>query len=120
MAYTATEKNDAMTGRRDRLNDGTLRLLGAGGELVATVALSNPCGTVAGSTLTFADFPKSATILLTGTAIASAALRRASAVDSGTGYTVGLAGSGAQVILSKLTPAVGDTLSISSLTIADA
>ena len=116
MSRSATEKNLDAIARRDRLNGGKLELLAADGTIVATAALGNPCGTVAGSVTTFTGMPIAATIANYGVPIASARLRTSANVDVGTGYTVGTSGSGAQVIVSKLTPVVGDTLTLNSLT----
>lgn len=114
MTYTALAKTSRTTKTRDDLNGGDLQLLGAGGEVIATVALNNPAGSVAGDLLTFAGFPKTVAAAITGVAIASARLRTSAAADYKTGLGVGLAGSGAQIIVSKLTPAVGDTVTVSA------
>ena len=116
MTYTATEITASLTGRRDRLNGGSLQLMAADGTtVIATVPLDNPCGTVSGALLTFAGMPKTVTPAVFGAAIASARLRTSGGVDLKTGITVST--SGAQINLSKLTPTAGDTLTNSSATL---
>ncbi len=110
--YSAAELNSALQGRQARLNGGFLDLLDAGGAIVARATFDSPCGVVVASTLTFSGFPKTVTPAQTGVAIASARLRYASNTDAATGFTVGLAGSGAQVIVSKMTPSSGDTVTV--------
>lgn len=120
MTYSATEKNDVMTGRMTRLANGSLELLGGSGQVVAVVPLNTPAGTVSAATLTFAGFPKTVTPALTGVAIASAQLKDSAGTVRKSGITTGLSGSGAQIILSKTTPAVGDSVTVNApLTLAD-
>lgn len=117
--YSPTEISAALAGRNVRLSNGFLDLLGAGGELISTTVLNATAGVVAGTTLTFSGFPKSSVPNVTGVAVASARLRTAGGADLATGFSVGLAGSGAQVIVSKMTPASGDTISVQSVTLTD-
>lgn len=79
------------------LNGGTCDLLSAGGAVLASVVFGTPAGTSAGAVTTFSGFPKSAT----GSAgtVASARFRTSGAADYKTGLTVGIPGSGAQVIV---------------------
>jgi hypothetical protein len=118
-AYSAAEINAALQQRNTRLASGWLDLLGASSELIASVQFNSTAGAVVGTTLTFSGFPKTATPGITGTAIASARLRNAALADVATGFTVGLAGSGAQVIVNKMTPASGDTVAVQSCTLTD-
>lgn len=117
--YSPAEISNSLAGRNARLASGFLELLGASNELIAQVPLNATAGVVAGTTLTFSGFPKSATPALFGTAIASARLRTSGNADLATGFTVGLAGSGAQVIVNKMTPATGDSLSVTSATLTE-
>lgn len=120
MTYSAQEKSDVMTGRMTRLNGGSMELLGGAGQVVAVVPLNNPSGTVSSTTLTFGGFPKTVTPALTGVAIASAQLKDSGGAVRKSGITTGLSGSGAQVILSKTTPAVGDMVTVAApLTLTD-
>ena len=111
MPYAAAELNSALSGRISRLNGGSLQLLAADGTtVIATVPFDSPCGTVSGNVLTFSGFPKTVTPAVFGTAIASARVRNSSNADVLTGITVGT--TGAQINMSKLTPATGDTITV--------
>jgi len=78
------------------MNSGFLDLM-AGGTIVVTIPLDAVCGVVSNDTLTFSGFPKSAAASSANT-ITTAQLRPASgSVISG--LTVGIPGSGAQVLI---------------------
>ena len=119
MTYTATEMNATMTGRMNRLAGGSIRLKGAADELINTTSIDTPAGTVTGATLTLSGMPKTTTPALTGTAIAKAELVDSAGVVRQSTTSVGLSGSGAQVIVSSLTPAAGSTVRIDSYTLTD-
>lgn len=95
------------------LVSGDLDLLDAGGAILATVDLGTP--TASGAVTTMSGFPRTAA----GTAgtIASARYRTSAGGDWKTGITVGLAGSGAQVILSSLTIGAGQSVQVTSATL---
>ncbi len=96
------------------LNGGSCQLLDSGGAVLASVTFGTPAGTSSGAVTTFSGFPKSAT----GSAgtVASARFRTSSGADYKTGLTVGIPGSGAQVIvdntLGSLVIAAGQTVTI--------
>lgn len=97
------------------LASGDLDILSAGGAVLASIDLGTP--TSSGATTTMAGFPKSVAASADGTA-ASARYRTSAGADWKTGMTVGLAGSGAQVILSSLSISTGQTVTINSATLA--
>lgn len=113
MGWTTAEKFDTQTGRMQRLSGGSLRLLGASGQIVGQVTFNTPAGVVVDDLITLSGFPKSASVGVTGVPIASAA-----AVDAGgtvrRTFTVGLPGSGAEVIVSKLSGNPGDLISVAA------
>lgn len=98
------------------LAGGSLQLLASGGGVLGSVTLNTPAGTATGAVLTFAGFPKSTS----GTAgtVASARLRTAAGADYKTGLTVGIPGSGAQVIvdngLGTLVIGAGQTVTVAA------
>ena len=94
------------------LASGDLDLLDAGGSILATVDLGTPAAT--GAVTTMAGFPR----IAAGTAgtIDSARFRTNAGGNWKTGMTVGLAGSGAQVILSSLTITSGQSVTVTSAT----
>lgn len=94
------------------LSAGTLEILDAGGIVLASVGLGTP--TSAAALVTMGGFPKSVSASATGTP-ASARYRKSDATDWKTGMTVGL--SGAQVNLSSLSIAAGQTVTINSATL---
>lgn len=117
--YTTVEKTERQTGTMQRLNGGSLRFVGAAGQIIAQGPLNNPAGTVLNGVGSFAGFPKNVTPTLFDVPIAKAQLVDSAGVVRGDDVTVGLAGSGAEIIVSKLTPTTGDTINIASpLTLA--
>ena len=92
------------------LVSGDLDLLDAGGAVLATADLGTP--TASGAVTTMGGYPRTAA----GTAgtIASARFRTSAGGDWITDMTVGLSGSGAQVILSSLTIGIGQSVLINS------
>lgn len=97
------------------LASGDLDILDSGGAVLASLDLGTP--TSSGAVTTMGGFPKSATATAGGTP-ASARYRTAGGSNWKTGMTVGLAGSGAQVILSSLSISTGQTVTINSATLA--
>jgi hypothetical protein len=123
MPYTATAKTSRMTKTRDDLNGGDIQFVAAGGQVIGTVALNNPSGTIASDTMSCSGFPKTITPAQTGLAIVGVNWR----TSAGTVYrtdtesgVVGLPGSGARIIVSKLTPGVGDTITVQSVSLQHA
>lgn len=123
MPYTATGKTSRMTKTRDDLNGGDIQFVASGGQVIGTVALNNPSGTLASDVINFSGFPKTITPAQTGLAIAGVNWRTSAGVvyrtDTEPGV-VGLAGSGARIIVSKLTPGVGDTITVQSVSLQHA
>jgi len=117
MGYPDNIKAGRMTVVRDAANGGRLELLAADSTILASLALDTPSGAVAGPVLTYAGFPKSTTALVASTVgapVASARVRSAALADVDIGLTVGLAGSGADVILSSMTWVFGDTITVAA------
>lgn len=92
------------------LVSGDLDLLDSSGNILASVDLGTP--TVSGTVTTMAGFPKTATGAA-GT-ISSARYRTSAGVNWKTAMSVGLAGSGAQVIVSSLTITAGQAVVVNS------
>ncbi len=123
MPYTATAKTSRMTKTRDDLNGGDIQFIASGGQVIATVALNNPSGTISSDVINFSGFPKTVNPTQTGLAIAGVNWR----TSAGTVYrtdtesgVVGLPASGARIIVSKLTPGVGDTITVQSVSLQHA
>jgi len=95
------------------LASGTLDFLDSGGSILASAGLGTP--TSSGAVTTMGGFPK--TVSGTAGTIASARYRTSAAADWKTGITVGLSGSGAQVILSSLTIGSGQSVTVTSATL---
>lgn len=93
------------------LASGTVELLNSGGTVLASASLGTP--TASGAVTTMGGFPKTVTASAAGD-VASARYRTSGAADWKTGMTAGLAGSGAQVILSALTLSVGQSVQFNS------
>ena len=98
------------------LTGGALELLSAGGAVLATASLGTP--TASGAVTTMGGYPR--TVNATAGTIASARYRTSGALDWKSDMTVGLAGSGAQVIVSSLTITSGQQVTISSATLTHA
>lgn len=96
------------------LAGGTLEFLTSGGVVLASASLGTP--SAAGAVTTMGGFPKTVTASGTGS-VASARYRTSAAADWKTGMTVGLSGSGAQVIMSALSVTTGQTLQVTSATL---
>lgn len=115
-AAAAPAANAAAGASATGLAGGTLELLDAGGNVLASASLGTP--TAAGAVVTMSGYPRT----VTGTAgtIASARYRTAGGGSWKTSMTVGLAGSGAHVIVSSLTILTGQQVTISSATLSHA
>lgn len=98
MTYSADHKSARMTVTRDRINAGRLVVETAGPATLFSVTLDTPAGTVVTGVLTLAGFPKTVTATGTGTA-ASGKLLNSGLTNEKTGLTVGVPGSGAQIII---------------------
>lgn len=81
------------------LAGGSIQILDSGGTVLSTHPFnSGTAGSSSGAVFTAAGFPKTTTASASGDA-ASARFRTSGAADYKTGITVGIAGSGAQVII---------------------
>lgn len=92
------------------LANGDLDLLNSSGAVLATFDLGTP--TASGAVTTMAGFPRTATGAA-GT-VASARYRTSAGADWKTNISVGVSGSGAQVILNALSVTAGQPVIISS------
>jgi hypothetical protein len=97
------------------LSGGTVELLSAGGAILASASLGTPTGS--GALTTMGGFPKTVTAVADGI-VASARYRTSAPANWKTGMTVGLAGSGAQVILSSLSLVTGQSVQFTSATLS--
>lgn len=109
-AYNNAAAAAAVTG----LTSGTVDILDAGGVVLASASLGTP--TASGAVATMGGFPKTVTAAATGTA-ASARYRTSAAADWKTGMSVGLSGSGANVIVSSMTITSGQSVQFNSATL---
>lgn len=96
-----------------QLTNGTVDLLDSGGSVLASAGLGTPGAS--GATVTMGGFPK--TVSAAAGIIVSARYRTSGGADWKTGMSVGLAGSGAQVIVSALTIGAGQTVTVNSATL---
>ena len=111
-AITAFDAADAAASAAV-LVGGDLDFLDAGGGILATADLGTP--TSSGNVTTMGGFPK--TVSGTAGTIASARYRTSASADWKTAISVGLSGSGAQVILSSLTIGSGQSVTVTSATL---
>lgn len=92
------------------LANGSLELLSSSGAVLASASLGTP--TASGGVTTMGGFPK--TVSGTAGTIASARYRTSASADWITGMSVGVSGSGAQVIVSSLTITTGQSVLVNS------
>ena len=90
---------------------GKVDLLDSGGVVLASASLGTP--TSSGAVTTMGGFPKTVTATAAGN-VASARYRTAASADWKTGMTVGLAASGAEVILTSLALSIGQPVQFNS------
>lgn len=120
VVYPTATKNARMTAVLNLMASGTLEIGSAGmASVLATFALDASPGSVAGGVLTLADLPLNDSADNTGTA-AAARFRDSSSGDVITGLTVGLSGSGADVIIQNTSIVAGQAVSVTSATITHA
>ena len=113
MAKPDSIKQARMEVSRNAANGGTLEILNGANQVLVAWPLDTPSGTVVGPVWTLGGFPKTAAALVAATGPApptSARIRSAVPADVETALTVGLAGSGAAVILSSMTWGVGQQI----------
>lgn len=121
--YATGVKNSRMTVVRDAIDAGAgagILEIGTAGmaQVLATITLNDPSGTISAGVLTLSGFPKTATAGATGTA-AAARIRDSTNADVVTGLTVGT--SGTDIVLAG-TAAItsGQTVQINSASITHA
>lgn len=122
--YDTPTKTARMTATRDQIDAGSgPGILDIGttamGAVLASFVLNDPCGTVSGPTLTLSGFPKTASAGLAGTA-AAAQIRDSNGVVRASGLTVGLPGSGADVILDAVVFTLNQSIQLQSAAITHA
>lgn len=87
------------------------------GTVLASITLADPCGTVSGGVLTFSGFPRSDTSADANGTAAAARIRDSNGNDVITGLTVGLVGSGADIVFESVSFNVGEIITLNSATI---
>lgn len=122
VTYTTTVKTARMQAVANAIDGGAgagyIEIGTAGmASVLATIPLSDPCGSVAGGVLTLTMPHSDASADNAGTA-AAARIRTSAGTDIITGLTVGT--SGADVILDNTSIAAGQTVTINSATITHA
>lgn len=120
--YSTAAKNARLEGVVNTIDAGS----GAGvlqigttgmGTVLASITLADPCGTVSGGVLTFSGFPRSDTSADANGTAAAARIRDSNGNDVITGLTVGLVGSGADIIFESVSFNVGEIITLNSATI---
>lgn len=120
--YSTAAKNARLQGVIDTIDAGSgpgvLQIgTSAMGTVLAEITLADPCGTVTGGVLTFSSFPRSdSSANATGVA-AAARIRDSNGADVITGLTVGMTGSGADIILETTNIDTGEIVTLNSATI---
>jgi hypothetical protein len=120
--YSTAARNARLTGVVNTIDAGSgAGVLQIGTAAMATVlaeiTLADPCGTVTGGVLTFSGFPRSdSSANATGVA-AAARIRDSNGADVITGLTVGMTGSGADIILDTTNIDTGEIVTLNSATI---
>jgi hypothetical protein len=99
MTFEAAALADFAAASATALNGGSLELLASGGAVLATYPLNTPAGSSSGPVTTFSGFPKSAQAQ--AGIVASARFRKAGGAIYKSAITVGIPGSGAQVIINN-------------------
>lgn len=119
-ASVLTERRALLDARLALANGGSLRLYSSAPALLATCALSATAfGAADGSCLATANAVSPDVAPTTGTAIASAKILKSDGTTEVITLTVGLGGSGADVIIAgaTLTPPSGSVIVVNSITV---
>jgi len=119
LSYDVALRNIRMTATRDYFANGTLELLTATDVVVATFGLSDTGGTVASGEWTLAFDASTVAAAASGT-ITKAQLKTSGGLAHGVGLTVGLAGSGADIICNAVAALIAVNVTISSAKIVGA
>lgn len=117
VTYATAVKTARITATRDHFANGTLEILTSADAVLATFGLSATGGTISGGTWTLAFDASTVTATGTGTA-AKAQIKTAGATANLTGLTVGT--SGADINLDSVSITTGQSVTLSSATIAHA
>lgn len=123
VTYNVAVKTVRMTATRDYFANGTLELLSAADQVLAIFGLSADGGEVDGATWTLefdATEISGEAAALTGTNAAKARVKTAGGAAHLTGLTVGLAGSGADVIMTNTSISAGQEVGMISATFTHA
>ena len=120
--YSTAAKNARLTAVANTIDGGSgpgvLQIGTAGMAVVlADITLADPCATVSGGVLTFSGFPRSDTSANANGTAAAARIRDSAGNDVITGLTVGLTGSGADIIFESVSFNVGEVITLNSATI---
>lgn len=121
--YSTAAKNarlDAVTATIDAGSGPGVLQIGttAMGTVLASITLADPCAAAAsGGVLTFAGFPRSDTSADANGTAAAARIRDSNGNDVITGLTVGLVGSGADILFESVSFNVGEIITLNSATI---
>ncbi|MEY4441012.1 MAG: hypothetical protein RL442_12 [Pseudomonadota bacterium] len=122
VVYSTAAKNARLTAVVNTIDAGS----GAGvlqigttsmGTVLAEITLADPSGTVTGGVLTFSSFPRSDTSANATGVAAAARIRDSNGADVITGLTVGMTGSGADIILDTTNIDAGEIVTLNSATI---
>lgn len=119
VTYNVAVKTARMTATREYFANGTLELLSASDQVLAIFGLSADGGAVSGDewTLAFdATEVDGEAAALTGTNATKARVKTAGGASHLTGLTVGLAGSGADVIMTNTSISAGQEVGMVSAT----
>lgn len=119
VTYATAVKTARITATRDHFANGTLEILTAADAVLATFGLASDGGSVSGAVWTLALDAGTVTATGTGTA-AKAQIKTSGGTANLTGLTVGVSGSGADVIVDNASIATGQSVTLSSATITHA
>lgn len=119
--YSTAVKNTRLQAVIDALGSGALLVLGtsalAGATgVLASVPLASPAFTVSAGVLTMAGAPRTVAASGNGT-VALAELRTSGGTVIASGLTVGLSGSGANIIVNATAFSIGQTVQVTTGTI---
>lgn len=117
--YDATIKTARMTATRDAVANGTLELLTAADAVIATFGLDAAGGTVTGNDWTLVFVAATVAAGATGV-LAKARIKNSGGTARVTGLTVGLSGSGADIIVDNTSANSGQNIQITSAKITHA
>ena len=121
--YSTTAKNNRLNAVATTIDAGSgpgvLQIGTTGmGTVLATIVLADPCaGAASGGVLTFSGFPRSDTSADANGTAAAARIRDSDGNDVITGLTVGLVGSGADILFESVSFNVGEIITLNSATI---